>query len=32
MEGDLHALADMLLGFFATGVIDQQSDQLRQVG
>jgi len=32
MEGDLHALAEMLLGFFATGVIDQQSDQLRQVG
>lgn len=32
MEGDLQALADMLLGFFATGVIDQQSDQLRRVG
>jgi len=32
MEGDLQALANMLLGFFATGVIDQQSDQLRRVG
>jgi len=32
MEGDLQALADMLLGFFATGVIEQQSDQLRRVG
>lgn len=31
MEGDVQALADMLLGFFATGVIDQASDPLRQV-
>ena len=32
MEGDVQALAEMLLGFFSTGVIDQANDPLRQVG
>ena len=30
MEGDVQALADMLVGFFATGVIGQRSTSIRQ--
>jgi hypothetical protein len=32
MEGDVQALAEMLLGFFSTGVIDQANDSLQQAG
>lgn len=32
MEGDVQALADMLLEFFATGVIPQQRSEIRRAG
>ena len=32
MEGDVQALADMLLGFFSTGAIEPASDPIRRVG
>ena len=32
MEGDVQALADMLLGFFSTGAIEPASDSIRRVG
>jgi hypothetical protein len=30
MEGDVQALADMLIGFFATGVMGQPSTSIRR--